>query len=781
MPFVISDPQEEEVIQEQEGFVVSPTGAEDTSFSFMKDIAGPAKEFGVGALNLGMKAFGGGPDSMMARSEEHQRYMKQLQYDQQAEELQGQGLEEAQILEKIGQRPQDSITISEGLDQLTGGSMVPVNQRQRVLQKGAEEAGEFAATEALLPGASGLKGLAKWAGLGGLFGMGEQISEESGGGTGSQIATGLTFMAAPYLLMKGKAGLKNMYEFGRGLLKTKQPLEGVPKFLSETGTPKAMADLELSARDLTGRVAKTSEEMLGNFEESLNKVAEPRFKDIGTFRAADIESALIKENQKAILDTISPAAETQKKSWEGIQSYVNENFNAIKESYTKLYDVVETASKGIPVVPKNTFEAASKVYADLERSIIKAPEEGGVKKALEEVVSLLKPMSDGNIVEIPLEQLMAGKRSINRLLEKSGIIPGPIDLLKPVSRGMKLDTLAALESRPSVKKAFEAAENTFGEAQRVYNNDAVMKMRKSKNPEDLSSFFTKPSNLEKLNESVGESKQVRDFVDRLVVENISSKGKAAAQEMARETREFLGNKAQKGLDSILEYGDTMTSKGQQSLARGRVLEDLQKSFDVGAKPEYTLKAMQNPIGYELVKETLNRSPKGKKMWKSLQRQTFEDVISSTLDKNKQIDFEKAKDIFSDPHLKMVVKEALGEGGVKFFNQLQHYGKNMAENIKTLALKDKSMFEKFSDSYLDKGLKYVLYGLAGHTHGASLLPLLGSEVGKRAYRARLYKVLESPQGQNLIKEMGGKNVSSERMMKLLKRFAQVAGQAPSEQE
>lgn len=782
MPFVITRSDQEDQEEENtpgKGFVVSPREKkEDTSFSFMKDILGPAKEFGVGAINLASQAFGGGPDSPMAMEEHYRMQMKQREYDQKAQGMKEQGATEEVIQEQLGNRP-DMFTLSEFIDEKTGGALLPENARQRMTQQAGKEAGEFVTAEAIFPGGSSLKSLAKWAGIGGLFGLGEQVAEEAGGEEGSKLATGLTFAAAPFLLKKGYGGLKNAIEWGRGLLK--QPaLEGVPSFLTESGTPKALAELELTSKNLSGRVAQTSEEMLSKFEEQVGKVAEPSFKDVGTFRAADVEKELVKANQKAILDTISPASETQKKAWEGLQEFVNENFNASKEAYSKLYEVVEQASKDLPVIPRNTYEAASKVYNDLQQSIIKAPEEGGVKKALEEVVNTLKPMAEGNLVEIPLDQLMAGKRSINRLLSKSDIIPAPIDLLKPVSRAMKLDTMAALESKPAIKRAFEAAEETFTKAQDVFNNDALVKMRKSETPEKLTSMFSEPSNLQKLKKATGDNNAVDNFIDRLVVENIASKNKATAQEMARESREFLGKKGQEALDKIMEYGDTLASPGQQSLARGRVLEDLQKAFDVGSRPKATLDMMKNRVGYDLVKDTLNRSPRGKKMWKSLQRMTFEDMVSSVIGKDKQIDFEKAKDILSDPHLKSVVKEALGEEGMRFFTQMEQYGKNISQNLKRFDSQDKGLFEKISENYLDKGLKYGLYAMAPGTFGKSLLPLLGVELGKRAHRARLFKILENPQSRKVVKELGAKNISPKRMAVLLKQLSQVAGR-PSEEE
>lgn len=804
MPFVISDPnkEEEEVEvsmqgqqqqpeQPQSGFVVSEP-SEDEETSYLRGAGGAIQDFVMKAFDIGVRALGGGPDSPMGRQERWKREGKpHLERIIKTWDLQAEGKSDEEIAEILGPEPEPEKviqTFTELGDIITGGKLVPKTGTERTMRKAGGTGGEFVMLNAMLPGLGSAAGagevtaanVGKEAMVGGLFGAGEQLAEEAGGGPLSQFLSGLGLASMPGLIKSGVKGLDKGIEFGRKLLGSEKIPEGMPKFLTEV-SEKGLADLELSSRDLTGRVAKTSEEMLGKFEESVSKVAEPTMKDVGTFRAADIENEIVKANQKSILNRISPAAETQKKSWEGLQKYVDGNFNAIKETYSKLYEAVEQGAKGLNVVPNNTFEIATKVVEDLERSIIKAPEEGGVKGALQQLVDMLKPMKDGNLVEIPLEQLMAGKRSINRLLEKSGIIPAPVDLLKPVSRAMKLDTLKALESRPSIKKMFEAAENQFGEAQRVFNNDAMVKMRKSQNPEDLTSMFTKPSNLERLKESLGGDQRVSDFVDRLVVENISNKNKSLAREMANETREYLGSKGKDGLDKILEYGDSLSTPGQQALARGNVLQDMQKAFDTGARPDTTLKMMQNPVGYDIVKDTMNRSPKGRQMFKSLQKSTFEDMVSSVLDKEKQIDFEKAKDILSNPHMKTVVKEAMGPEGLEFFQKMEKYGQNMATNMKNLALKDKPLFQRLMDNYFDKGLKYSLYAMAPFTLGKSLLPILGADVAKRAYRARLFNVLESPQARSLVKQMGQRNISPEKMARLMKRFAQVAGRPGKDED
>lgn len=829
MPFVITSAEEEvepQVSQEEEGpgvesnppkgngaFVV--TSAEDEpETSYLRGFGGAAQDFFAKALDMGVRMLGGGPNSPMVR---HERWKKEGEpvLRQMLEEmnLREQGLTDEAIAEKLGPAPEPEKLVESFVelgDIITGGRLIPRTATERTIRQAGGTAGEFATIGALMPGGATLPRLAKEARTGALFGTGEQAAEEAGFGEAGKLTSGVLVGSLPFLLKKGVQGISKGIEFGKGLLGGKKLPAGEPAFLAETGE-RALADLELSQRDLTGRVAKTSESMLNQFQETVTKVAEPSFKDVGTFRAADIESEIVKANQNTILDSISPVADTKKKSWEAVQNVVNDNFNAVRETYRRLYEFSEEAAKGITIEPVKTFERAKGLRDEMRGSLLEVAQETGVLSPVNRLISRLIPSQEKTAVKliedlskegiladyeevvsmltqeaergapraIPVDRLMKTKRSINRILEKSDIIPAPVDLLKPISAALKEDILKGLEKNDFARRAYTAAENQFAEAQRVFNNEEIVKLRKSQVPEDLITAFAKPSNIEKLNEAIGKSPKVKDLIDRLIVENISKKGTDLAREMATESRAYIGEKANKALDRILEYGDKLTTPGQLSLARGNVLQDLQKATTTGARPDFTLKLMRTPVGYNLVKGTLERSPKGRQMMKGLQRLTVEEMVESVIGKDKQIDFQKTKDILSDPHLKSIVKETLGEEGMRFFSQLEQYGKNMAENLHHFAMRDRSLFDKAVDTYLDKGLKYVFYAAAPFTMGKSLLPLLGAETAARAHRARLFRILENPQAREAIRDMGQKNQSHQRMAALMKRLAQVSGRSQEE--
>lgn len=768
MPWQFAD--EEELLEtdsaDTKGWRFSDEAGEQET-SLMRAAGGAGLGLLGGIADMAIGAFGGGPQSAMGQEQQ----LLSRMYEPQKEFLQSEGYSEEEISEMLGKKPPMPGGMGDVLDIATSGRFIPQTPEERVAREMGREAGEWGAMSALLPGSPALKGIAKEAGLGGLFGLGASLAEEDEQGPMGQMAQGVLFAATPFLLKKGKNAISNAIEFGKGILNAKGVPSGTPKFLEEVSM-RGVADLELSSKDLVGRVAKTSEEMLTRADEIAVKAGKPTMENIGPFRAGDIEKELIESNQKALLDRISPAGETKKANWESVNKVVEHNFEAAKESYDKLYRGVEANIEGLQVVPEATYKAARPIYEELQKTLIKAPEEGGVKAAIETLVNTLSPMKEGALVEMPADRIWAAKRSINRLLAKSDIIPAPVDLLKTVNHGLNQDLLRAMEKRPAVKQMFEAAENQFKEVQNVFNNDVMVKARKTANPEDLGNYFSKPSNLEKLKTAIGKDKKVEDFIDRLVVENISKKSREAAAEMANETRQYMGEKARKTMDKVLEYGDKMSAPGQQAMARGRVLEDLQKMADVGMRPEYTLKLMQNKVGRELVNNTLKRSPQGRKMLRQLHKMQINDMMKSVT-KDGVIDFEKAKDIIKDPDIKALIKDAAGEEGVKFFEQMQTYGRNMAENIRRLKSHEPGFFETVLEKFFTKEMKWMLYGLAHATGGKALLAVLGLEGAKLVKRNQLHRVVNSTEGRNLIKSMGRKNLKPSEMRSAMKRFAQVS--------
>lgn len=708
-------------------------------------------------------------------------------------------------------------TLENVIDEATGGALIPRTPRQRKIQRTARTASEFATAEMLFPGSTTAKAL-KWSGIGGLFGLGEQVAIEMGAdddGLGPQAVGAMTALSG-YLIAAKKNPLKMVgkaIDFGRGLLRKPPPpseMEGAAKFLTEPGTERALADLELSKRDLTGRLAKTSTEAIEDFDKQISKLSEPSFGDVRDFSTREIEKDIMKGNRDAVLDTVSPIETTSKKTWETVRETVDGNFQALKETYSSLYNSAEESAKMIKSRPTETYDVAKKWNSELQRGLIKASPEKPVAATFEQMVreltfdphvevrkvmerldkegltadwqevhNLLKRTGqlEGPVTQVNVDQLMKTKRSIGRILAKSDIIPAPVDLLKPLSAALKRDIRAGLAADQEALRSFDTAEDLYAQGQKIYNNDIIRKLRKAETAEKMSADFISPSHLEKLNNAVGPNDIIKDLAQRNVVETIGAKSRQVAEGYARENQQYLSKKANDALNKLIEMGDSLTSPGSQNIARANILQDVQQALSTGVRPDKTLKMMQNDVGYQLVKDTMTRSPNGRKIWEGLKRMTVEDMIKSIVDKDKRIDFEKAKYIFENPHLKKVVQESLGKDGYRFFSQLERYGSNMAKNIEKFSRQDPTIARRIAEMKVPA--KWLFYALGYFTKGVSLIPILGKNVIERAYYSKLNRVLNSEPGRKTIRELGSKNISKEGFKKALTKLEQFVSRGAAE--
>lgn len=761
MPFVISEPEDEQ-IEEESGFAIEeqdegpPQGAlKEQLFSPQSGIAQINRQLANApsyALDAIMQLFGG---TVQRENEE--------------------GLMEESNLNELFQ-------------DVTGGAYIPQSESEESIAKIIKTGSEFPAFAAGLPGAGaaiGAEGLGSFLGkealTGAKFGAGEAGAEALGFDTVGQLLGGTALAFGPGILKATKTGFNTLIDYGKSLLKANEIPTGTPEFFKSIG-PAAEADLALSQKNLAGRIAKTSENALEDFNKVVGESSDEVFRNLSDYNVSEIEQSIVNQNKNSILDTITTAPKTKKEAFEGIIEVMDNNFEAAKAGYSSLYEAAEKGASRLVIPAENTLSKAKELRTALNKTLLAIPEESKVRGPISTLIGQLEQIiidESGKPVKITrpvnVQKLMATKRTINNILSKSDIIPAPVDLLKPLTKTLKEDIQAGLASRPNILRAYEAAENQFAKAQDVFNNKEILSARKSGNPEELGSFVSKPSNLQKMQEALGNDKQAKDLLERLAVDNITSKSKDAARELANESRQYLSNKSNQAMDRIIEYGDNLTNRGQQEIARGRILNDIQSTISTGKKPKATLDLMLTPTGYNLVKDTMMRSPKGKKIFKGLEKMLFEDMVASTIDKNGAINFEKAKDILKSPHMKGVIRDSLGESGYEFFNKLESYGKNMAENLNNLAVKDPNLLDKLLEDYMTKtSVKSALVAMAPFTKGTSLLPFALREGVTRVSRAKLFKTLENPEAQSLIKQLGNKRLSEKQTYNLTKKLSQIIG-------
>jgi hypothetical protein len=671
--------------------------------------------------------------------------------------------------------------IERGIENLTGLGLTPQTRSQSLLRTGGEAAG---------------------------FNTGSLLSKAISSVAVPTVKYGLEESGVPEPLSDI---LSFSIDAGRGALTeswknfNKTPT-GVPKFLSERGTPKAMADLELSQKDLSKRISQISDESINKIEKSLEQSSPKKdISEVKDFNTRELEANIVRQNQEPILDSISPKKLDLNESWKSVQQTVENNFDKARKNYSALYNFVDEQAQNISHAPTNTFEAAKNLSKETSGSLYSAPEEMGLKNAsdvmiaklikpqdelaatliqdlqkegiyadYEEVINMLQKEAMNDVPKkIKVSRLLATKRSINRILAKSDIIPAPVDLLRGIAKALKKDIEAGLEQAPSVANAFQNAEESYANTQEIFNNKNMVSFRKNETPDKLSSTFSSSSNLERLNSAL-EGSDATNLAHRLVVEHIAGQGTESASASSKELSNYLSPKANNALEKLISAGDTLSAEGQQTLARSRIFKEIQEAGTTGTRPEGVLKLMQTKAGYDVVNNSLRGSPKGQQVLDILRRQYIEDLLTPIIDKNGKIDFAKTSNILKNDFSRKVIKDALGNDGVEFFENMQTYGKNFSENLSKFNNRVPGMVQKIAETAIPKEAAAVLAATMPFYPTATAGSLLGFYAGKEAIKKGretwLKIVLKDPSIRNTIRYLGNKELTIDQLSQGLKKLS-----------
>lgn len=705
------------------------------------------------------------------------------------------------LTEGTDEIPADLVPISQAkiedlIDTTTEGRYIPQTGLEKILSSGVQTGSEFAALSGLLP----IGGKVADQAMSGLrFGLGYGAAEEAGATEGGKFAAGIATDLSPSVINL----LKKSPELAKSLWSTlkqgKAEIPGeIPKFLTEAGTEKALADLTLSAKDLSGRMGKVSDKSLVKLDNLFQGSPSTPLGAQTSFTAAEIEKEALKQNKISVLDTVSTKGVLEKDSWESVQKAVEDSFEKNKSDYSKLYDEVNSGARGITIRPTETFAAAKALSKDLSESLLKTTEEAGLKGTSDkliknlvnptgelaeklisdlkkegihadykEVVSLLK--NQASIKDVELSKLLATKRSINRILEKADIIPAPVNLLKRILKGLKTDIQKGLSKSPSLARKFNLAEQSFAKTQELFNNDVIVKLRKKDNPESLTRIFSSPSNKEKLNEALVNSPDSLASVERHIIENISNLSTESARKTAVEMGNYLSPNAKQALNTLIDAGDKLTSSGQQAITRGRILSDIQEAITTGKRPQATLDLMKTKNGYGLVKNSLSLTNQGEKAFGSLQRIHIQDALETTLDSSGKLDPKKLKDVLINPQTKKIIEDHLGKSGLEFFENLETYGKNFSKNYSILEKERPGFLDKLLEHYAQSGVKAILplmLPFAGKAAIVGALPIVIKAGTDLIKRGNLIRILEKPNVINQIKRASKPNLNSASMASAL---------------
>lgn len=130
--------------------------------------------------------------------------------------------------------------IKESVDVATGGKYIPRTEAERRAAERFESGVGFSMFNPLAAPAEFASGY--------LFKGGEQAAEEAGLGKVGQFVAGVGATGIPGLLKFGYKSLKSGKNLLKDVFSSKKIPETVPAFFKETGTKRALADIELSSK-----------------------------------------------------------------------------------------------------------------------------------------------------------------------------------------------------------------------------------------------------------------------------------------------------------------------------------------------------------------------------------------------------------------------------------------------------------------------------------------------------------------------------------------------------
>lgn len=561
--------------------------------------------------------------------------------------------------------------------------------------------------------------------------------EEMGGGEGAQLTADI---------------LGSLLYGGRSALNASR--SKVPAVAEQTGGLLSRAEMKGSQSALQKGIQELDSTMIKNFDDKTAQLSRNTFSDFPSFEAQEINRDIVRTNQNAVLNRIAPEM-TAENAWSQVANQVEEAFQKERETYSNLYSEARKRAKGIKFDPTESRNLAANLLKTIRNVETTAPGYEAVGKALNTALTDLG-VSIENVggkaavktQPVTVDKMMDVAIRLGEIINYENLTPSIKDLLKPLVKNLKGDIRQGLRSQsPLGFLAFDKAEKAFGQAADKFGNDAIMKLRKSETPENLTSFFSSPSNYNRL-KAVGSESSI-SMADRQIIEELSAKNTESARKELRNLEQYFSQANKQIANSLIDMGDKLTAPGQKAVLQQRILEDAQRAVTNGERPNITMKAMQTPEGYNIVKQTLERTPKGKEIFKVMQKQFAKDLFQSILDDSGKINWSKAANLIKDPQVKATLRSIGGEDLVNFFRSLETYGTNIKNNFAKYGSENGSLFSEVS-KIAKSPTKILLKTLTGYALGP--LPYVGLEVGKFLATQTFYRALANPKVQGIIKAL-----------------------------
>jgi hypothetical protein len=593
--------------------------------------------------------------------------------------------------------------------------------------------------------------------------------EEAGGGEFAQAGADIGVS-----LLTG-LGIPKLFQAG----KTLSSASKLPAITEEVGTAFTKAEMAGNQRKLQSKIATLGDNLISDFNKNIEAIdAKPLSKTQG-FSALEIEQDIAKQNKNLVLDSIAPEQKAQD-VWSNIQNHVNEKYKAESDVYRKLYTDARSGAKSIKYSPRasieelqnldaviNNIETMGSDYSAVNAKLKSALKDSGYIVETKEVPQILDPFGSPigpktrttvSFENVTVDKLMDLAVRLSDVINYETLTPNIKKLLKPIVSSIKNDIRTALGNSPA-GSAYNLAEEMYANTANRFNKKSIMNLRSTEQPEKLTSLFNSPSNYQNLS-NVVDSNLLRP-VQRAIIQDASLLNPKKASSIIDQLP--LNSKTKQTANEFFNLGDKLSSQGQYALTQNNVLSDVQKAVTSGSRPSYTLNTMQSETGYNLVKNTLSKSPKGKEIFKSLQKQLLSDVAESITDKSGKVDWNKAKDILADKELLNIMKDIGGNDLVNFLRSIENYSNNITSNLNRYGgFKTTSLLEKAKQPVKD-----IIYSIG---LGSFLSPIVGvTYFTSKVVNKALTSLLSNPTARNIIRSLANTSLTQTETARLIQQL------------
>lgn len=515
-----------------------------------------------------------------------------------------------------------------------------------------------------------------------------------------------------------------------------------------------------------------SDKQIAKFEKEATRVSAETIQDLPKTSTQTLKNQAEELYRSNNLDMISPINTTKREAGLNIQEVAKNTFKeTVIDAEREAYSKARGASKNLKGEAPEGFLEAKKLIRDMKRKPPSA-EEKGVISYLDDVISTVGSKKEVKKVdaETLIDLVQRGNKEINYNSQHREIS----HRLKPVVANLREDLREILSKDKNAHDLYIAANDLHAKNADIWGTRYMRNVRFSENPETIISGSRKASNMTNIQNAIPDQ-PTQNLLQRQVVEDITSGSTKGAKKAIDELSPVLSDASRVSSNNLINIKDTLTDVGQRMATKNEILKIASKSVNTGERPEKLLNLMENQKGYNLVAESLNSTPEGRKIFDATKRMFVEDVFNEVMDKNGVIDFIKARKIIKNDDTKKVLEAIGGEGLTKRFSKIEKYAENFQNNMDLYkSNKTQTAMQEIIKTTKNSGLLTgVLYSL-GLPHsvvaGFGLSPIL-AKGGKISYDKAMTKVLTNPKSANMLENLS-KATTQQDLLILLPKFVKL---------